>query len=100
MDIRNDNLSARPKQGLSFDPTRPNREAIEKHKPEPLTDLPAKDEVKVSDAAQAALAREASAERTDADQQRIDELKQLHDQGALNTPERIEESANRMLLGE
>lgn len=100
MEIRNNNLNARPKEGFNFDPTKANREAIENHQPEPVTDLPVKDEVQVSRAAQEALAREVQSERADGDQQRIDELKRLHDEGALNTPERIEQSANRMLLGE
>ena len=100
MEIRNNNLDVSPKEGFSFDPTRPNREAIEKHKPEPVTELPARDEVEMSRAAREALAREAQAERTERDQQRVDELKKLHDEGSLNTPERVEQAASRMLLGE
>ena len=102
MEIRNNNpINNRPKDPLNFDPTRATREAIDKFTPEPLTEVPAKDEVKVSHAARETIAREERVEaRSTEEQLRIDDLKALHEQGELNTPERVEQAASRMLLEE
>jgi len=102
MEIRSNNpLNSQPKEGLNFDPTRPSRESLEKFSPEPITELPVKDEVKVSSAAQEALAREQRVEsRSEQQEQKLEELRALHQRGALNSPDRAEQAANRMLLGE
>jgi len=102
MEIRNNNpINARPKEPHNFDPTRPTREAIDKFTPEPITEVPAKDEVKVSRAAQEAIAREERVEARTADEQRrVDDLKALHERGELNTPERVEQAASKLLVEE
>lgn len=102
MEIRNNNpVSARPQEAHTFVPTRPTREAIDKFTPEPVSEVASKDEVKVSRAAQDTIASEERVEtRTQDQQQRIDGLKALHQQGALNTPERIEEAAAKILVDE
>jgi hypothetical protein len=102
MEIRNNNpINSRPQEAHTFDPTGPTREAIDKFTPEPVSEVASKDEVKVSRAAQEALAREERVEvRTQDQQQRIDDLKALHSRGDLNTPERVEEAAAKMLVEE
>lgn len=102
MEIRDNNpLEARAREVLKFDITRSSREAIEASLPERTTELAPRDEVKLSPTAQEAIAREERVDaRTEDHRIRIRELKAEHDEGTLNTPERIEQSANRMLLGE
>jgi len=102
MEIRDNNpLETRAREVLKFDFTRANREAIEAHLPEPVTEVPARDEVQLSAAAREALAQEQRVEaRTEDRRQQIDSLKTLHAKGDLNTPERIAKAADRMLLGE
>jgi hypothetical protein len=95
MEIRNTFPSDhRPREVIRTDITLPNRVAIDRATPEPRD--PRTDRVELSPVAREGDDRAADERRA----QRVRDLKTAHERGELDTDERIERSAVRLLEGD
>jgi hypothetical protein len=104
MEIRNDPYDSRNRQAnreaLRADITRPNRDAIEETTNEVLTRRADRIEVSRTSREMTDRVRDARREEDAARAERVRELEQAHRRGELNTDERIDQAAIRMLESE